>query len=52
MKLLGRIFLNYPKLRKDVVFLWDVEEITFLINKYLLLHFQLSDPFNSGELGY
>jgi hypothetical protein len=31
---LGRIFLNSRKeRRKDGVFLWDVEELTFLINK-------------------
>ena len=33
MNVLGRIFLNYRKYRrKDEVFLWDVEELKFLIN--------------------
>ena len=32
MNVLGRIFLNSRKeRRKDGVFLWDVEELTFLI---------------------
>ena len=33
MNVLRRIFLNSHKdRRKDGVFLWDVEELTFLIN--------------------
>ena len=33
MKVLGRIFLNSRNdRRKDGVFLWDLEELTFLIN--------------------
>ena len=55
--MLGRIFLNFCKeRRKDGVFLWDVEELTFLIRYRIMIPefyvIQICKHWRSVAIGY